>query len=139
LLEVVGDGDYLDRTKKIADKHVVFHSAISDFTALSAIYQRCHIFVMPSVKETFGLVYIEALSQGLPIIYCKGEGVDGFFEENEVGVSVKPDSVIEIVDSVQYIRSRYDQMSLNAVKASKKFNWNDSTKSFMEVYKEAVS
>ena len=33
---------------------------------------------MPSTGETFGLVYIEALSQSLPIIYTKGDGVYGF-------------------------------------------------------------
>lgn len=39
------------------------------------------IFVMPSKPETFGLVYVEALSQGLPILYAKGEGFDGYFDE----------------------------------------------------------
>lgn len=37
---------------------------------------------MPSKAETFGLVYVEAMLQGLPILYTKNEGIDGFYEEN---------------------------------------------------------
>ena len=42
------------------------------------------IFIMPSYHETFGLVYAEAMSQGLPVIYTKGQGFDGFFEDGKV-------------------------------------------------------
>lgn len=40
---------------------------------------------MPSHKETFGLVYAEAMSQGLPIIYTKNQGFDGQFPDGYVG------------------------------------------------------
>ena len=46
---------------------------------------------MPSRYETFGLVYGEAMSQGLPIIYSKGQGVDGYFKEGTVGYGVVSD------------------------------------------------
>jgi glycosyltransferase involved in cell wall biosynthesis len=52
-------------------------------------YRNSDIFIMPSYNETFGLVYIEAMSQGLPIIYTQNEGVDGYFKEGSVGYSVK--------------------------------------------------
>src|SRR5699024_4350469 len=45
------------------------------------------IFIMPSRNETFGLVYIEALSQFLPIIYTKNEGVYNYFKEGTFGYS----------------------------------------------------
>ena len=53
---------------------------------LIKIYRSSDIFVMPSVTETFGLVYAEAMSQGLPVIYTKGQGFDGQFEEGEGGI-----------------------------------------------------
>ena len=43
---------------------------------------------MPSSNETFGLVFIEALSQSLPIIYTKGEGIDGYFKDDFIGKAV---------------------------------------------------
>lgn len=37
-------------------------------------------FVMPSRRESFGLVFVEALFAGLPIIYPKGASIDGYFD-----------------------------------------------------------
>ena len=42
-------------------------------------------FIMVSKPETFGLVYVEALSQHLPIIYAEGQGFDGFYPDGFVG------------------------------------------------------
>ena len=50
---------------------------------------------MPSIFETFGLVYIEALTQNLKLLYTKGQGIDGLFEE-KIGESVNPLSVKDI-------------------------------------------
>lgn len=86
-------------------------------------YQQNDIFVMPSVKESFGLVYAEALSQGLPIIYSSGEGFDGHFSNYDVGVSVDPYSVNEIVDAILYILANYQKMSDRALIYAKQFSW----------------
>lgn len=37
-------------------------------------------FVLPSLRESFGMVFVEALFAGIPIIYPKGAAVDGFFD-----------------------------------------------------------
>jgi glycosyltransferase involved in cell wall biosynthesis len=39
--------------------------------------------LMPSKHETFGMVYVEALKSGLPILMCKGTGINGFVEEKD--------------------------------------------------------
>jgi glycosyltransferase involved in cell wall biosynthesis len=44
------------------------HSAVWEYMA------RCDIFVLPSWDEAFGVVYIEALGMGKPVIGCAGEG-----------------------------------------------------------------
>ncbi len=138
LLEVVGDGPFLKTVKKLADQNTVFHGQVSDFKQLHQIYERCHIFAMPSLKETFGLVYIEALSQGLPIIYCKDEGVDGFFQNKTVGVAVLPKNAEDVVAATTYIIDNFEALSLNAVQASKKFNWNEISDRYIELYKDPL-
>ena len=52
------------------------------------IYKDKHIFIMPSFTETFGMVYAEAMTQGLPCIYTKNEGFDGNFADGDVGFCV---------------------------------------------------
>ncbi|WBU90699.1 glycosyltransferase family 4 protein [Cellulophaga omnivescoria] len=137
VLEVVGDGNFIHTVKKMADNNVIFHGHIYNFSKLLEIYKRSQIFVMPSIKETFGLVYVEALSQGLPIVFCKGEGVDGFFKENEVGVSVRNDSVNDVIRAVDYIEKEYEQLTQNTLQQSEKFNWDECTKSFIEIYERS--
>ena len=73
---------------------------IHDKNCLLALYRESAIFLMPSYHETFGLVYLEALSQGVPFIYTKGEGVDGYFDDESFAVAVGPNDINKISDSI---------------------------------------
>jgi len=46
---------------------------------LAQLLRAARVFLMPSLRETFGLVFIEAMSQGCALICSKGEGIDGMF------------------------------------------------------------
>lgn len=79
-LDIVGDGPlkpYISNLK--TTKKITLHGFISDRNQLAAIYKTYHIMVVPSFRESFGLIYAEGMSQGLPAIYSKGQGFDGFF------------------------------------------------------------
>lgn len=102
------------------------------------LYRKNDIFVMPSRTETFGLVYAEAMSQGLPVIYTKGQGFDGQFEEGEVGYSVPYNSPEEIADKIQGILSNYNKISQNCVMKVDKFNWSKISKDYNHIYKNCI-
>jgi len=55
---------------------------------LSLRMRRASGFVLPSLRESFGLVFVEALFAGLPIIYPKGTAVDGYFDDSPFALSV---------------------------------------------------
>ena len=61
-------------------------------------------FVMPSVAESFGLVFIEALFAGLPIIYPRGRAVDGYFDDMPFAIPVDPKSVGDISRAVMHLQ-----------------------------------
>lgn len=90
---------------------------------LKDIYMDNDIFVMPSITETFGLTYAEAMSQGLPVIYSKGQGFDGQFQEGVVGHSVISHSAEEIVKRVRDIMNNYESISKNCIDNVGKFDW----------------
>ena len=77
---------------------------------------------MPSKTETFGLVYAEAMSQGLPVIYTRGQGFDGQFEEGEVGYSVDCKDKKEISMKIIDIINNYDVISRNAINLVDRYN-----------------
>lgn len=98
-------------------------------------YKRCSIFAMPSHKETFGLVYVEALSQGLPILYTQNEGFDGFYENGNIGIAVKPTSTKSIANGLLYVINNYSAIQKNISQLDlSKFDWNIISDRYIEIY-----
>jgi glycosyltransferase involved in cell wall biosynthesis len=56
--------------------------------------------LMPSVNETFGMVYVEALFAGVPILYTRNTGIDGYLDGLDVGRAVPPRDAGAIADAV---------------------------------------
>ncbi len=63
--------------------------------------------VLPSFNETFGMVYLEALFAGIPILYGRGTGIDGYLDGIDAGVAVTPGNVGEIAAGLDrlYVRN----------------------------------
>lgn len=97
-------------------------------------YRQSDIFVMVSFNETFGLVYAEAMSQGLPVIYTKNEGFDKQFDEGVVGYHVAPDSPDELESAILKVSDNYQQLSKNALECVKKFDWYEIANRYYSIY-----
>lgn len=97
-------------------------------------YRSADIFVMPSHKETFGLVYAEAMSQGLPVIYTRGQGFDGQFEDGTIGYSVDANKYQFIERRILEIVNNYEIISKNCIKYDKNFNWIMICDKYKEMY-----
>lgn len=96
------------------------------------------IFVMPSLTETFGLVYIEALSQGLPIIYSEGQGIDGYFDEGCVGYHVRSSSAEEIALKIEKTMKDYTAMSNRCMNMAQSFTWAKIAETYNRLYLESI-
>lgn len=73
--------------------------------ALRARMKTATAFVMPSLRESFGLVFIEALFAGLPIIYPAGTAVDGFFDDAPFAIRVDARDPSGIAKAMQHVAS----------------------------------
>jgi glycosyltransferase involved in cell wall biosynthesis len=106
---------------------------------LMRLYRNSDIYVMPSITETFGLSYAEAMSQGLPVVYTKGQGFDGQFEEGLVGYPVDCFNVEEIARRIQDIAGNYDEISSFCARNANRFDWTKISKDYEDLYREAGS
>ncbi|WP_420399345.1 glycosyltransferase family 4 protein [Flagellimonas sp.] len=114
--------DWVDYKGKIKDKEKLLQA-----------YRHADIFAMPAKGELFGLVYIEALSQGKPVLYASGEGIDGFLEGKGVGVSVNPDNLEEICNGITQMVNNYKTYR-DFSQIVKPFNWNSIANLYKTMY-----
>lgn len=109
---------------------------IYDKSKLAELMCTCSIFAMPSIYETFGLVYIEALSQNLPIVYTKGQGVDGLFDDT-VGIGVNPLSLIEIKNAIKEILLNHSNYNNRSV-CFDDFRWSEIADNYIKNYQAII-
>lgn len=137
-LDVAGDGPSKNKLKNYVMQNslsdeVFFHGNLSK-GELQNVIANTDIFILPSIHETFGISYIEAMSKGLPIIYTENEGIDGFFEQGQVGYSVHPLNVEDIVQKVKLIEKNYKEISVQSYKQSESFSWSKITQMYLDLY-----
>lgn len=129
--------DYANKIKEVGKDFVSYKPPVG-IKELINIYRENDIFIMPSFSETFGLVYPEAMSQGLPVIYTKGQGFDGQYEDGEVGYPVEARNQDDILEKIEWIIEDYDKISDNAINAIDKFNWDRLSEKYKKLYSEIV-
>lgn len=59
---------------------------------LNELYQTCDLFVAPSLYESFGLIYLEAMNYGKPVIGCRAGGIPEVINEGITGLLAEPEA-----------------------------------------------
>lgn len=80
-------------------RRVLFHGAVED-DVLWKLYRRCDIFVAPSLYESFGLIYMEAMRYGKPVVGCHTGGVPEVVTDGVDGFVVPPDDAPALADAI---------------------------------------
>ncbi len=124
--------------KIINNYSFINYLGVKNISQIKEIYKDMDIFIMPSRFETFGLSYVEAMSQGLPIIYTRGQGFDKYFDEGEVGYSTEYNDSKEIADNVDKIIEKYSDISRRCILNSKKFKWDDVSQKYSQLYNKIL-
>lgn len=123
--------------KAVSYEFVVYHG-IKPKEELLLHLRGSDIFVMPSIHESFGLVYAEAMTQGVPVVYSRGQGFDGQYKEGEVGYSVDCFDAQEIADRMIDILNDYRNISNQCIENSKRYSWEKIAKRYKEIYDQSL-
>ena len=59
--------------------------------------------LLPSLNETFGMVYVEALFAGVPVLHTRGTGIDGWLDGLDVSVAVPPRDARAVADAIEIL------------------------------------
>jgi glycosyltransferase involved in cell wall biosynthesis len=113
---------------------VNYISRIDNVETMKDLYRKHHIFIMVSKFETFGLVYIEAMSQGLPVIHTVGQGIDGYFKQSTCALPVKWNNEDELFKAIDTILIHYDKARKDALNLIPYFSWIKVSESYMNLY-----
>lgn len=143
LILVGGDGEEQHLIEQEVRNHsnfIEYRGKIYDKHSLMQVVRGCDIFAMVSHGETFGLVYAECLSQGLPIIYTLGTGFDGMYPQGEVGYGVDSFSVNSIEEGIKMLINNYDMIKRNILQIDfRRYSWSEIAKQYINIYESVCN
>ncbi len=121
-LKLIGSGDLLEDFKKIAqdlkisDKTIFLGKVNKE--ELIKNYQEAKVLVLPSINnnEAFGIVLIEAMACGTPVIASNLPGVRSVFENNKSGLLIEPGNINDLKNKLEIIlnEDKSNEMGKNA-------------------------
>jgi alpha-1,6-mannosyltransferase len=120
-LILVGGGADLPRRKNVT--HIPYKR---DQRQLARLLASCDVLVHPGDCETFGLIVLEAMSCGLPVVATNGGGVAELVDA-ETGILAEPNSVDSLAGAIEAIYGRDLQRMGEAArrKAAERYDWNE--------------
>ena len=131
-LKIVGRGPEIKKLKKMAAKNVEFLGRISD-EELPKYYAACKGFVFPQ-EEDFGIVAIEAMAAGRPLVAYRGGDIPEHMEEGKAGIffdEQTPEAIIEAVKKFEKMEFDGKYIRAKALKFDKKI-FKDKIKEYVE-------
>ncbi len=108
-LLAVGDGDDRAWLEDLAEqngvnRHIHFLTDLT-FEQLAACYEACEMFVLPSRGEGFGLVYLEAMARGKPVVGGAHGGAPEVIEDGVTGYLVPHGDAAQLATSIETLLS----------------------------------
>lgn len=131
-LTVIGDGVELDNLKSINASNVNFFGRLPHEKVLKEM-EKADVFILPSVNETFGMVYLEAMSAGCITVCCKNDGIDGIIKDNENGFLTEPHSekIKETLYKIKNLTNK-DTIIQNSLNTAKIYSKEACAKNYLQ-------
>ena len=142
-LVIGGDGSQMEWLKGIAksenvEDQVVFTGALSREEVANWM-NKCNAFVLPSRYETFGVVYIEALASGKPVIGTFNGGAEDIVNK-DVGILVEKDNIEQLSEAMNYIKTNINKYNPSQIRryCTDKFSAKVIINKIISTYEEVL-
>lgn len=143
-LLIVGDGPAINELKQLArtlkvEEEVTFTGSVS-YEEIQYYYKMAYIFTIASTTETFGIVTIEALASGVPVLAVKAPGTVDILTDGADGLLVDND-VKKFADALEKIIREPElrgKLSQGALRTSEKYNIDTISERMLNLYREVI-
>jgi glycosyltransferase involved in cell wall biosynthesis len=146
-LDIAGEGNYEAHLKSLTDAlgladRVRFLGYVPN-NDLPTLYSRYDLFALPSLTESFGIVFAEAMACGLPVLATTVGGIPEVVRNGVDGILVPPGDVDALASSLRDLardRGRLREMGRAGLeRITTQFTWTAVARAYEEVYRTALS
>ncbi|NSW56974.1 MAG: glycosyltransferase family 4 protein [Armatimonadetes bacterium] len=146
-LDIIGSGSYEENLHALAQQlelgdrvHFIGHVKHQE---LPAIYARYDLFALPSMAESFGIVFAEAMACGLPILGANEGGIPSVVRDGIDGILVEPADVDGICDALRFFAAdedrRYEMGRAGRQRIEEQFTWQQVARKYEAIYNRVRS
>ncbi len=103
------------------------------------LLQKSHLLIHTSVREGFGLVVLEANSQGTPAIVYNSPGLKDLVKNGVNGLRVEKGNILAMAEKITHLSDdpkKYSNLVKSSINESKKYNWDLMTKRSLKYLKK---
>jgi len=143
-LTVVGDGPERARMERTIARYSLGRritlAGRRSRDEICALLSTSDIFVLPTVRESFGIAALEARCAGVPVVAMRASGVSELIEHGREGLLARND--VELVDCVAALIAYPDRrraMAAHNRSTIPPFDWSRVTEQHLAVYREAIA
>lgn len=113
-----------------------------DRKILEDYYKKCDLFVLPSLYESFGLVYLEAMKYGKAVVGCKSGGIPEVVDNGKTGILVPPNDANLLMEKIIHLIENYEIRQSMGREAKKRveqlFSVDKMAQNTLKLYQSAL-
>jgi len=140
-LAMVGSGPHVEDLKRRFDPEWTVFTGYMSGAELSQAYASADAFAFPSTTETLGLVALESMASGVPVVGARAGGIPFVIDDDRTGFLVEPGDVDGWVDRLGRLLTDPGlrlRMGRAAREESERHSWRAATETLVGFYEQAI-
>lgn len=143
ILDIIGDGlnreEYEKLSKELGLERILKFYGLKTKLEIAEFMRKCDFFVQPSLYETFGVTYIEAMACGKPIVATQLPVLQEKINK-VIGILVSPKDVEALTEAINYMLDHYKDYSSEKISqyAKENFSYEAVGNQLSRIYKNIV-
>ncbi|MFD1849474.1 glycosyltransferase family 4 protein [Oceanobacillus bengalensis] len=107
---------------------------------LSRVFASADAFIFPSVTETLGLVILEAMASGLPVIAAKSGPTIEQIRDGKTGILFENENVDSMLAAIERLedKEKLNEMKIQARKEAEKYAWDKASQALLDFYEQTI-